>query len=84
MVDAHAIGDIQYIQEELGDLLFAVVNLSRFLKVDPEEALNKTTEKFIRRFGFVEERVISIGKKIDEMTLEELDKLWEESKYSDI
>ena len=80
VVDAHAIGDIQYIQEELGDLLFAVVNLSRFLNVDSEEALNKTTEKFIRRFEFVENGVTEAGKKLEEMTLDQLDELWEQSK----
>jgi len=80
VVDAHAAGDIQYIQEELGDLLFSIVNLARFLKVDPEESLNGTTEKFIRRFKFIEIEAAKMGKNIQEMTLEEMDILWEAAK----
>ena len=68
------------IQEELGDLLFSVVNVSRFLKADPEEALNAATEKFISRFAKVEEMALSQGKDMAQMSLEELDKLWERAK----
>ena len=68
------------IQEELGDLLFSVVNISRFLKADPEEALNAATEKFISRFAKVEEMALAQGKDMAQMSLEELDKLWERAK----
>jgi len=68
------------IQEELGDLLFAAVNVSRFVDADPEEALNAATEKFISRFAKVEELARRAGKDMKEMTLSELDKLWEEAK----
>ena len=66
------------IQEELGDLLFAAVNVSRFVKVDTEDALNAATDKFIRRFAKVEE--LAGDKPMNEMSLEELDKLWDQAK----
>ncbi len=65
---------------EMGDILFAVVNVARFLGVDPEEALQKTNDKFERRFNFIEDSLISQGKTWDEMSLEELDGLWEKAK----
>lgn len=66
------------IQEELGDLLFAAVNVSRFVKVDTEDTLNAATDKFIRRFAKVEE--LAGDKPMPEMSLEELDKLWDQAK----
>ena len=74
-------GNIKYIKEELGDLLFSIVNLARFLKVDPEEALNLTNNKFIKRFKFIEDNAINSGKSLESMTLEEMDKLWERAKF---
>ena len=68
------------VEEELGDLLFSIVNVSRFLKADPEEALNAATEKFISRFAKVEEMALSEGKDMAQMSLEELDKLWDRAK----
>ncbi len=68
------------ILEEAGDLLFAVVNTLRHLKIDPELALHKANEKFIRRFSAVEEKATGVGKKLQEMSLEEMDALWEEAK----
>jgi len=68
------------IYEELGDVLFAMVNVARFLKINPEEALLATTRKFRTRFTFIENKVGENGKTIDEYSLEELDKWWEESK----
>ena len=82
VIDAHRLNNIKYIEEELGDLLFSVVNLARFLNVEPEEALNKTTKKFIKRFGFIEDSVIKMNKDLTDMTLEELDNLWNLSKKS--
>ena len=66
------------IGEELGDLLFAAVNVSRFVKVDAEDALTAATDKFIRRFARVE--ALAGDKPMPEMTLKELDKLWDEAK----
>jgi XTP/dITP diphosphohydrolase len=66
--------------DEFGDLLFSVVNLSRFLKVDAEEALRHTVEKFTRRFGTVEAELRKRGKSPEETTLGEMDRLWNEAK----
>ncbi|GAA0181569.1 nucleoside triphosphate pyrophosphohydrolase [Clostridium sediminicola] len=68
------------IQEEIGDLIFTLVNVARFLDIDPEFALNYTIEKFISRFQYIEESALKTGKKLEEMNLEEMDKLWEEAK----
>ena len=65
------------VEEELGDLLFSAVNVSRFLKADPEYALNGATDKFIGRFRKVEAQAAAQGRSMEGMTLEELDKLWE-------
>ncbi|MFS8542068.1 MAG: nucleoside triphosphate pyrophosphohydrolase, partial [Tissierellales bacterium] len=73
-------GDTEKIEEELGDLLFAVVNVCRFFNVNPEVALNKTVNKFIARFEMMEKYSNKIGKKLEEMTLEEMDKLWDKAK----
>lgn len=68
------------ILEEIGDLLFAAVNVARFLGVEPETALTKTANKFINRFEYIEKNAHKFNKRIEELTLEEMDKLWEESK----
>lgn len=68
------------IEEELGDLLFAVVNVSRFYKVQPELALAATVNKFIRRFEYVETKSTEQGKKLVDMSLSEMDALWEACK----
>lgn len=68
------------IKEEVGDLLFAVVNVARFLGVNPEEALNFTSSKFIDRFGFIEKTAKLQGKRLEDMSLEEMDKLWDQAK----
>lgn len=80
LLDECKAGNIKYIKEELGDLLFSVVNLSRFLGIDPEEALNSTVNKFINRFEFIEQSAIKLHKNLEEMTLEEMDELWEKAK----
>jgi len=67
-------------EDELGDVLFSVVNLSRFLKVHPELSLSQATNKFIRRFEYIERRALELGKKLNEMTLVEMDVLWSEAK----
>ena len=68
------------VEEELGDLLFSAVNVSRFLKADPEVALGKATDKFISRFAKVEALAAAQNQAMEGMTLEELDKLWERAK----
>lgn len=73
---ALASNDIEKIQEEFGDLLFALVNFARFIKVHPEEALHLAIEKFIDRFQKVEEVFQKNGKRMEESTLEEMDLVW--------
>ena len=68
------------IEEEVGDLLFATVNLSRHLGIDPERALQRTNEKFSARFRFIEERVRESGRQWSSFSLEELDSLWRSAK----
>ncbi len=68
------------IEGEMGDLLFSIVNVCRFLKVQPELALKGTTEKFIKRFAYIEQKALQIGKNLDKMSLKEMDVLWEEAK----
>ena len=68
------------IEEELGDLLFTVVNVARFLKIDPEGALNRITNKFKRRFEYIEERLAESNRTVADADLTEMDKLWDESK----
>jgi tetrapyrrole methylase family protein/MazG family protein len=67
-------------KEEIGDLLFAVVNVCRFLDIDPEQYLNKATDKFIRRFEYVEGSCVKNGLNMKNMTIDELDLLWDEAK----
>jgi MazG family protein len=67
-------------EEELGDLLFSLVNLGRHLQMQAEEALNMTVQKFIRRFQFIENRLREKGKKLDDSSLDEMDALWDEAK----
>ncbi|RDY26645.1 nucleoside triphosphate pyrophosphohydrolase [Romboutsia weinsteinii] len=80
LLDECEVGNIKYIKEELGDLLFSIVNLSRFLKIDPTEALNGTTNKFIKRFEFIEQSALNLNKDLEDMTLEEMDELWNKAK----
>jgi tetrapyrrole methylase family protein/MazG family protein len=70
----------EIITEEVGDLIFACVNICRFLDIDGELALNKTTEKFIKRFSFIEEKSKEVNKNMKEMSLDEMNKLWEDAK----
>ena len=69
-------------EEEFGDVLFAMVNISRFLKINPEFALTKAIKKFINRFDYIEKSALSTGKSLSEMTLEEMDLLWDEAKIA--
>ena len=69
-----------HLEEEFGDLLFALVNYARFLKVNPESALNKSTRKFSKRFQRIEDEIRKRGKKLEHSTLEEMDAIWNEGK----
>jgi len=77
---ALADGNLKELQEELGDLLFAITNVCRHLGIDPEASLNKTNEKFLKRFNFIEEEVKRRNQTIGQLSLVELDKIWERSK----
>lgn len=68
------------IEDELGDIFFMLVNISRFIGVNPEDALRKTISKFIHRFRYIEMNAAEQGKKLSDMTLNEMDSLWDESK----
>jgi tetrapyrrole methylase family protein/MazG family protein len=73
-------GDQARIEAELGDLLFAIVNLGRFLSVNPEQALGKTIGRFVQRFAYVEETLHAAGNQMKDATLEQMNMLWEEAK----
>ena len=68
------------ISEEAGDILFSMVNVLRFRGIDPEDALRSTTDRFIKRFAFIEQECAAAGKEMRDMGLAELDRLWEKSK----
>ena len=78
--DVYKSNNMERITDEMGDALFALVNLSRFLKVQPELALTGTTNKFIKRFEYIESESLKNGRKLEEMNLEEMDELWNEAK----
>ncbi len=67
-------------EEEFGDILFSLVNLSRFIGVDPERALRKSTEKFVKRFQKMEELIEKDGKKLSNLSIEEMNRYWEKAK----
>lgn len=73
-------GDKENSTRELGDFLFSVINAARLYKLNPDNALEMTNQKFIRRFNYVEDHSVKQGKSLKEMTLEEMDKLWDEAK----
>mgnify|MGYP000505523706 CR=1 FL=1 len=73
-------GERAGVEEEFGDLLFALVNLSRFLGLDPEAALSGTIEKFVRRFNYLERKFRDQGKKLESVSLAEMESLWQEAK----
>ena len=72
--------DQEKVMEEMGDVLFSMVNLSRFINVNPEEALERTNKKFIKRFTYIEEQAKAKGKQVHELSLEEMEALWGEAK----
>ena len=78
--DVYKNNNREKILEEVGDLIFSVVNIARFLDIDPEFALNYTIDKFISRFNYIEQTAINKDLKLENMTLQEMDALWEEAK----
>ena len=73
-------GDQEAIENEMGDVLFSLINYARFLKVNPENALERTNKKFIKRFMYLEQKAKSLNKDLKDMTLAEMDVFWEEAK----
>lgn len=76
-------GDKERSKEELGDFLFSVINAARLYHINPDTALEITNNKFMRRFNYIEQHSIKVGKPLTEMTLEEMDKLWLEAKKNE-
>jgi MazG family protein len=70
----------EQLEDELGDMLFVIVNLARFVKVDPEQALRRTNAKFRKRWGHIESKLRERGKKPEESTIQEMEGLWQEAK----
>ena len=73
-------GDADKMESELGDVLFSIINYARFLKINPENALERTNKKFIKRFQYLEAKSKEINKPLSEMSLSEMDIYWEEAK----
>ena len=69
-----------FVEEETGDLLFALVNLARHVGADPDQALRSANVKFERRFGYIEQKLATEGRSIESATLSEMDALWNEAK----
>ncbi|MCE1245118.1 MAG: nucleoside triphosphate pyrophosphohydrolase [Firmicutes bacterium] len=80
MREAMKANDKEKVSEELGDLLFALVNVARWLEINPEEALRATSKKFIRRFRKIENTAESSGKMISDLSLDEMEEIWQASK----
>ena len=76
-------GDKENSTQELGDFIFSVINAARLYKLNPDNALEKTNQKFIRRFNYVEDHSLKKGKNLKDMSLEEMDKLWDEAKLQE-
>lgn len=83
VLDVYKSNNMEKIINEVGDLLFACVNVARLLNVDEEEALNKSIKKFVKRFKFVEENLLKQDKNLNDSTLDEMNALWEDSKKYD-
>ena len=69
--------------DEFGDLLFAIVNAARLYDIDPDTALERTNQKFIRRFNYIEDKSKEQKRELKDLTLDEMDKLWEEAKKAE-
>lgn len=78
--EAIAQGDQAHVEEEFGDLLFSVINAARLYKVNPENALELTNRKFIKRFNYIEQQAVAAGRTLRELSLDEMEKLWQQAK----
>ena len=78
-----SLGHIKEMEEEFGDVLFSMINYARFLNINPENALEKTNKKFIKRFQYLESKAKLLGENLEDMTLKEMDVYWEEAKKKD-
>jgi len=83
LAEAAASGEPSKVAEEFGDLLFAMANLARHLKLDPEDALRAANAKFVRRFKAIEAALQAQGRKPEDASLEEMEALWQEAKYKE-
>ena len=70
-------------EAEFGDVLFSLINAARLYKINPDNALERTNQKFIRRFNYLEEHTLRAGRKLTDMTLAEMDAIWEEAKKNE-
>ncbi len=84
LFEAIRLGDIGKMEEELGDVFFSLVNFARFLQVDAENALERTNKKFIKRFTAMENEALKTGKHLQDMSLEEMDSIWNSIKKKQI
>jgi XTP/dITP diphosphohydrolase len=75
-----ALADQEKMESEFGDVLFSMINYARFLDINPENALERTNKKFMKRFQYLEEKALSSGKMLKDMSLQEMDVFWEEAK----
>ena len=78
--DEIKVGNQENMEAEFGDVLFSMINYARFLKINPEDALERTNKKFIKRFQYLESKADELGKYLSEMTLAEMDVFWNEAK----
>lgn len=81
--EAVARGDRKHVIEEIGDVIFSVINIARFMKVDPAYALEMTNAKFLRRFQIVENEIVSSGRRMKDCTLAQMDEIWDRLRASD-
>jgi XTP/dITP diphosphohydrolase len=75
-----AVSDADKMEAEFGDLMFSIINAARLYKINPKNALERTNKKFIRRFNYLEEKTIKQGRNLKDMTLAEMDEIWNEAK----
>jgi uncharacterized protein YabN with tetrapyrrole methylase and pyrophosphatase domain len=82
LANARTTGNLEHIRDEIGDLLFTLVNLARFLKVDPEQALRTTNARFRQRFAFLEKEISAEGGTLTDTPLARMEELWQRAKGS--
>ena len=75
--------DKEKAEAEFGDVLFSLINAARLYKINPDNALERTNQKFIRRFNYLEKHTLKAGRKLTDMTLAEMDAIWEEAKKNE-